>query len=102
MPQVETSVGSTVLSVIENIVERNDYNYYYAFSTSPTETYLIQSDSYNVNTGTFSACLVTEFHFVHDDDDHLTDWRMWSYPVDVYYVTRHAENVPVLTLYESD
>lgn len=80
--QVETNVGSTVLQVAQDIIARNEYDYYYLFSVSPVESYLIQSDTYE--NGHFGQSYVIQFEFVHDDDDNLTDWRMVSYNVDIY------------------
>lgn len=101
MARVETSVGTSVLSYARDIVVRNDYNYYYLFSISPTDSYLIQSDVYNSDSLSFSGAHVIEFHFIHDDDDYLTDWRLTSYDVDLYYID-NSENYVVYTNVDSN
>lgn len=94
--QVETVINSSVRDVCKDIIQTNEYPYYYAYGFNQTECYLIQSKYYDSASGAFSQCLVTEFHFVHDDDDHISDWRMWSYNVDLFYPVNN-ENYIVYT-----
>ena len=85
MSKVETSVSSAVLSVASDALKTRQYDYYYLYAESPIRAFLVQSDA-PIENGAITAAFVTEYNFVHDDDDHLTDWRQITYPAAVFFV----------------
>lgn len=86
MAKVETLTGSSVTSYAQDIVRTHDYNYYCLFGVSPTQAILVQSKTYDAERSVYEECQVTQFDFIHDDEDHLTDWRMSVYPAAAYFV----------------
>lgn len=96
MAKVETMTGSTVTSIAQDIVRTHDYNFYYLFGVSPTESILIQAKTYDAERLVFEECQITQFDFIHDDDDGLTDWRIQTYPAVAYFVD-NSENYVVYT-----
>lgn len=95
MQDVEITLNNTVRQYCTDIVQTYDYNYYYAYQSSDSECWLIQSNLIVDNA--FTHPVVT--HFVHqwDDVDREWSWRMYIYnDVDVYY-PNNSESYVVYT-----
>lgn len=95
MARVETSVSSSVVSVARDIVLTDEYSYYYLWGETSSAAYLVQSKGFQ--DGVFSDCMVSEFHFVFDEDDRIPDWRISTYHVDLYYPPDNSESYVVYT-----
>lgn len=85
MSKVETNVNTAVYSVASDALQTRQYTYYYLYSESPVRAFLVQSET-PIENGVISGAFVTEYNFVHDDDDHLTDWRQTNYTAAAFFI----------------
>lgn len=95
MQNVEITLNNTVRQYCADIVQTYDYKYYYAYQSSDSECWLIQSNM--IVNNAFTQPVVT--HFVHqwDDSDREWSWHMYVYnDVDLYY-PNNSESYVVYT-----